>query len=208
MHTVLQFSQSRIGSGAIKDKSFLFFFMKTNALWPATFLNAAILPWTLGEMHSTPSYRSANNGDICERCFPRINVLKNVFPPSFTFHITSAANDALTADRAGTTERVALRIHLCSWDRLDRKVQRLGHDPAHIRCSWLQLLKVRAKKVQPSGANSVRYLILYSSLISVKVDHNPQTQSLQTTVQFNLSGVLTFCTAQCQLWCKSTKPGW
>lgn len=32
----------------------------------------------------------------------KMNVLKNVFPPSLTFHITSAVNDSLIADKART----------------------------------------------------------------------------------------------------------
>lgn len=60
--------------------------MKANDLWPVP----RALPSYL-ETHSTPPHRSANNGDICERYFLTTNVLKNVFPPPLTFHITSAA---------------------------------------------------------------------------------------------------------------------
>ena len=54
--------------------------MKGSAPWPTPFLSTFTSPWTCAQTHMTPSHGSTNNGDICERCFPKCNVLKNVFP--------------------------------------------------------------------------------------------------------------------------------
>ena len=102
--------------------------------------------------------------------------MKNVFPPSRTFHITSTVNDALVAD----VELACTRIPP-EKDGLARESGDQETALANIRCSWLQLLKVHAEKVKRSGAKSIRYLMLYSPSVSVKVNRNPQTRSPQTT---------------------------
>lgn len=173
-----EFNKSISGTGVIKAS-----FMKANALWPTPFLNAAILPWTLGETHSTPSHRSVNNGDICERCFPKINVLKNVFPLSLAFHITSAAHllRALSEQTKleqqnrlewGSTCTVGNEKTVWS-DSLVTRRQPCQHPMQLAEDSQGPHWESEAR-----WADSVRYLILCSLSKSVKVNHklNPCRQ--------------------------------
>lgn len=65
------------------------FLHESIAPWTTPFLSTFTLPWTFRETPATPMPGLTNNGDVCERCFPKFNAMKNVFPPvshSLPFH--------------------------------------------------------------------------------------------------------------------------
>lgn len=151
-------------------------FTKRNALSPTPFFYTAFLPWTLGETHSTSPHRSLNSGDICERRFPQINVLKNVFPPSLRFHITSPPNDAPIADKARTTDWVKWGS-TCAGCCNKKMIQWESSVTWRRPCQHPMHLSVVSQGLhwesEALRVPSVRYLTLHSFSIPWKVNQNP-----------------------------------
>lgn len=135
--------------------------------------------------HSAASRRSDNSRDICERCFLKIYVLKNVFPPWFTFHITSAVNGAFRVAKQNRLnwQRGSSCASVAVWSEKSHDL-----DPCQHPLQLPLLSQGSAFGKQTLEGKVFGFWILYFFLIHVQINHS--ASSLQVNAGVNLSGRL------------------